>query len=132
MSTKGSMKRIAEEYFRRLDAKDPTITELFADNFTFLYPGFGVGRGRDQFAEVMTAIGNIAEKIIHDSTDYIFIEGETHLAVEGTTSGVTASGFSWTAGSTEAGRFCNIFEIRDGLIARLHVYLDPSFLRTTG
>jgi hypothetical protein len=47
--------------------------------------------------------------------------------ISSTTKGVLKSGERWAAGSTPAGRFCNIFEFRNGLIARLHVYLDPDY-----
>ncbi len=35
----------------------------------------------------------------------------------------------WQAGSPQwgAGRFCNIFEIWDFKIQRLHIYLDPDY-----
>ena len=32
------------------------------------------------------------------------------------------------AGKTPGGRFCNVFEFRDNLIARVHVYLDPDYV----
>src|SRR6266403_1544710 len=75
---------VAREYFKRLDAGDDAILDLF------------------------TGSGNC-------------------LAVEGTTSGVLKDGQKWAAGETPAGRFCNIFEFRKGLISRLHVYLDPDY-----
>lgn len=30
-------------------------------------------------------------------------------------------------GVTQAGRFCDVFEIRDGKIQRLYIYLDPDY-----
>ena len=38
------------------------------------------------------------------------------------------SGTSWAGGVTPGGRFCNVFEFRDGRIARLHVYLVPDYV----
>jgi len=49
------------------------------------------------------------------------------VAVEGTTRGRTKSGQKWAGGDTPGGRFSSIFEIKDGLITRMHVYLDPDY-----
>ena len=35
--------------------------------------------------------------------------------------------WTWTAGVTPAGRFCNAFGFKDGKIARLRIYLDPDY-----
>jgi hypothetical protein len=43
------------------------------------------------------------------------------------TSGITAGGVSWRGGQTHAGRFCNIFEVRNFAIERCFIYLDPDY-----
>lgn len=67
------------------------------------------------------------KSITHDYAyfNYIF-QGDT-VVVEGTSSGVTTNGKEWRAGVTHAGRFCNVFEIRDSKINRLFIYLDPDY-----
>jgi hypothetical protein len=67
------------------------------------------------------------EWIQHDFTNYNFIATGPYVVVEGTTRG-RMRGENWSAGETPGGRFCNVFEFRDDLIARVHVYLDPDYL----
>ena len=49
------------------------------------------------------------------------------VVVEGTSFGTTASNAKWRAGVTHAGRWCDVFEIRDFLIQRVFIYLDPDY-----
>lgn len=49
------------------------------------------------------------------------------MVVEGLSSGALRSGVAWRAGTTHAGRWCDVFEIRDFRIQRCHVYLDPDY-----
>ena len=57
----------------------------------------------------------------------ILCVGES-VVVEGFEQGVTAEGVAWPIPGRSDGRFCNVFEFRDGLIRRLHIYVDPDFL----
>ncbi|GAB6986540.1 hypothetical protein JCM10369A_30640 [Nocardioides pyridinolyticus] len=50
--------------------------------------------------------------------------------MEGTSSGRAVDGAEWRAGVTRAGRWCDVFEIRDGRIHRPFVYLDPDYADT--
>jgi len=61
------------------------------------------------------------------SFNWIF-SGSDLLAVEGTSHGEHADG-PWRAGVPEwgAGRWCDVFEIRDFLIQRCFIYLDPDY-----
>ena len=68
------------------------------------------------------------ETVEHDFSTYTYIPSGSHLVVEGTTRGTTKSGKAWTGGETPGGRFCNVFEFRDGLISRVHIYLDPDYV----
>jgi hypothetical protein len=64
----------------------------------------------------------------HHVEDFVFIESGRLLAVEGTSEGVGPDGETWHGGRTSGGRFCTVFEFDDdGLIRRMHVYLDPDF-----
>jgi hypothetical protein len=51
---------------------------------------------------------------------------EDAFACEGTSAGVHRDG-SWRAGLTHAGRWCDVFEVRDFLIQRCFIYLDPDY-----
>ena len=98
--------------------------ELFAPDFQFFVPKYGIGRGAKQFFEMAGATG--VQQVTHQISDLVFIESGNMVAVEGTTEGVGADGVRWKAGETPGGRFCSIFEFDNrGLITRMHVYLDP-------
>jgi hypothetical protein len=47
--------------------------------------------------------------------------------VEGTSSGKLKNGATWKAGETPAGHFVNVFEIKNGKISRMYIYLDPDY-----
>ena len=55
------------------------------------------------------------------------LDGDT-VVVEGTSTGETADGTEWRPdGSPGGGRWCDVFEVRDGEIQRLFIYLDPDY-----
>ena len=116
---------VAAEYFRMLDAGDARLFDLFTEDAEFYYPKYGRGVGKAALGEIAAQLGKIRTQVEHDVDSYLFIGAGDRVAVEGTTRGVLQDGRRWAAGETPAGRFCNVFEFRDGLIKRLHVYLDP-------
>ena len=118
---------LTKEYFIRGDAKRPDLLELFHPDFQLYFPKFGIGRGPEAFLQMVSGFAGELESIEHDFTHYNFIATGPTVVVEGTTRGMM-KGQSWAAGETPGGRFCNVFEFRDGLIARIHVYLDPDYL----
>src|SRR5260370_29039816 len=98
--------------------------ELFAPDFQFFVPKYGIGYGAEQFFEMAGATG--VKQVTHHISDLVFIESGDMVAVEGTTEGVATDGVRWKVGQTPRGRFCSIFEFDNrGLIVRMHVYLDP-------
>jgi ketosteroid isomerase-like protein len=115
-----------KEYFRRSDAQDPRLVDLFHKDLQFYFPKFGIGRGPESVMKMVAGFAGDLEAIEHDFSKYLFIARDPFVVVEGTTKG-RMHGVSWEAGVTPAGRFCNVFEFRDGLIARCHVYLDPDY-----
>src|SRR5258706_9174193 len=117
---------LAKEYFIRGDARRPDLLALFHPDFQLYFPKFGIGRGPESFLKMVSGFTDL-ESIEHDFSTYTFIGKGSHVVVEGTTRG-RMKGKSWAAGETPGGRFCNVFEFRDGLIARVHVYLDPDYL----
>ena len=67
------------------------------------------------------------ERIVHDYANFNWImTGTDTFAVEGTSAGVHQEG-PWRAGVNHAGRWCDVFEIRDFLIQRCFIYLDPDY-----
>ncbi|ROZ75094.1 nuclear transport factor 2 family protein [Ramlibacter sp. WS9] len=118
---------LAKEYFIRGDAQRPDLLDLFHADFELYFPKFGIGRGPESFLQMASGFAGDLEAIEHDFTQYNFIATGPYVVVEGTTRG-RMKGKAWSAGETPGGRFCNVFEFRDGLIARVHVHLDPDYL----
>ena len=123
----GDMREIAREYFRRLDVGDEKLFDLFSEDAQIYFPKFGFGKGRAALIEILTGLGGLVEVIEHDVRGFLYTVSGNVVVVEGTTKGKLKSGESWSAGETPGGRFCNVFEIHDGLIKRLNVYLDPDY-----
>jgi ketosteroid isomerase-like protein len=122
-----SPKAVAREYLRRLDAGDPTIVDLFADDATFYFPKFGLGHGKAQLLEMIGKLGEVVASIAHDTASAVFLQAGDMVVVEGVSKGVLRDGRSWEAGKTPAGRYADVFDVRDGKIVRLHVYVDPDY-----
>lgn len=119
-------KAVALEYLKRLDRGDDFF-ELFDEHIQFFFPKIGIVNGLDA---VKAAFGKIASLLAGISHDYAYfnyvVNGDT-VVVEGTSAGTTADGVAFRAGVTHAGRWCDVFEIRNGRIQRLFVYLDPDY-----
>jgi len=118
---------IVHEYFRRADAGSSTLLDLFAEDAQIYFPKYGIGNGRAGLLELMAGLGKFMASSHHPSENFLFIRDGNRIVAEGATSGRLVDGTSWNAGTTPAGRFCNVFEFRGGLISRLHVYLDPDY-----
>lgn len=117
-----------KEYFIRLDAARADLFELFANDFQFYFPKFGIGHGKAELAEMAQGLRTTIQSVLHDMGALKFLAGSGFVVVEGTTTGVHADGTHWAGGATPGGRFCNVFEFRDdGLIQRMHIYLDPDY-----
>ena len=116
---------IVKEYIRRIDRND-FPAELFAEGFQFYVPKFGIGHGIGDFMEMAAGFTPAYHGISH-VIDLIADCGRAVL-LEGRTSGEDAAGIAWRGGETPGGRFCSVFEFDDeGLIARMHIYLDPDY-----
>lgn len=117
--------KAVKEYIRRVDQND-FPAELFASGFQFYVPKFGIGNGAAEFMEMAVGFMSAYHGVSHN-IDLIADCGSIVL-VEGRTSGEDIQGNVWRGGETPGGRFCSIFEFDgDGLIARMHIYLDPDY-----
>ena len=100
--------------------------ELFTEDFQFFVPKFGVGRGMADFGAMAGGVG--MKRIRHHVDEFLVIEQGDRVAVEGATEGLTGDDVEWRGGRTPAGRFASIFVFNsEGLIERMHIYLDPDF-----
>ncbi len=117
---------VAKEYFIRSDAQDPRLMELFHPDLQFYYPKFGIGHGPQSVLDMVSGFTGQLEAIEHDKANLLYVARDPYVIVEGTSRG-RLNGVDWDGGQTAGGRFCNVFEFRDGLIVRCHVYLDPDY-----
>lgn len=124
--TDDQRKQLALEYLKRLDTGGDVL-ELFDERAQVYFPKCPLADGHDEIGALFGKIGSIVASVTHDYAYLNFVgQGDT-LVVEGTSSGRTVDGAEWRAGVTHAGRWCDVFEIRDHRIQRLFIYLDPDY-----
>jgi hypothetical protein len=127
-------KSIALEFLGAIDRGGTTsdggsILDLFAEDAQMCFPKWGVAEGREQIGQLLADLGSTLTSIEHDYATFTWIfSGGDILVAEGTSSGEHRDG-SWRAGAPDwaAGRWCDVFEIRDSLVQRVFVYLDPDY-----
>jgi hypothetical protein len=127
-------KSVAIEYFKAFDRSGVTSTgesilELFATDAVVYFPKWGIARGREEIGRMFADLGSKFRSISHHTEHFNWIfSGSDLLACEGTSHGEHVDG-PWRVGVPEygAGRWCDIFEIRDWLIQRVFIYLDPDY-----
>jgi ketosteroid isomerase-like protein len=133
-TTDQERKAIALEYLKAFDNAGVTesggsILELFAKDAQVYFPKWGVATGRDEIGRMFGDVGATIKAILHDYDTFNYVmTGTDTFAVEGTSVGEHRDG-PWRAGQPEhgAGRWCDVFEVRDGLIQRCFIYLDPDY-----
>lgn len=113
------------DYFRKVDAKDPGLLDLFTDDVEFFFPKFGTARGKTAVARFGERIAQEAAKLTHDIDGFVFTVEGCRVVVEGREWGVTAGGREWPDGEVSQGRFANVFEFDGPLISRTYIYVDP-------
>jgi hypothetical protein len=127
-------KSVALEYLKAFDNGGVTSTggsilDLFADDAQVYFPKWGLATGKDQIASLFSDVGGSLKSITHDYShfNWVFSGGDT-IVCEGTSHGEHRDG-RWRAGVPEwgAGRWCDVFEIRDFKIQRCFIYLDPDY-----
>ncbi len=125
-------KSVALEYLKAFDNKGVTSTgggilDLFADEAQVFFPKWGLATGKKEVGKLFTDFGGLLREIRHDYATFNFImTGSDVFACEGTSYGVHQDG-PWRAGVTHGGRWCDVFEVRDFLIQRCFIYLDPDY-----
>jgi ketosteroid isomerase-like protein len=119
---------VVSQYFLRLDAGRDDLLALFSEDCQFYFPKFGVKTGRSAVTEFLQGILTTVASAVHHIDPGRYIVSGDHVVVEGLTTGAMKNGEAWQGGRTPGGRFCNVFEVRDGLIRRLFIYLDPDYV----
>ncbi len=121
--TDDERKSVASEYLKGLDTgKD--IFPLFAEDAEVFFPNWGVALGIDSIKNLFADLGGMVEDFKHHHA-YInwIIQGDMVVA-EGSSEGKLKTGETWSDS-----KWCDVFEIRDGKIKRLYIYLDPEYSR---
>lgn len=128
------MKSVVIEYLKAFDNGGVTSTggsilDLFADDAQVYFPKWGLATGKDQIGQMFGDIGGTLKSIVHHYSDFTWIfSGGDMLVCEGTSHGEHNDG-PWRADVPQwaAGRWCDVFEIRDWKIQRCFIYLDPDY-----
>jgi hypothetical protein len=132
--TNEERKAIVLGYLRAVDNQGVTetgqsILDLFADDAIVHYPKWGIARGKAEIGRMLMDVSTLLQSVNHhhDKVNWIF-SGDDTVVCEGTSHGVHRDG-PWQADTLSwgAGRWCDVFEIRDYLIHRCFVYLDPDY-----
>lgn len=127
-------KSVALEYFKSMDQGGVTsdgqsMFTLFDERAQAYFPKWGLANGRAEIEKMFGEVGSTLKGITHHyaTFNWIFSGGDL-VVVEGTSHGEHRDG-AWHAGQPESapGRFCDVFEIRDFLIQRVFIYLDPDY-----
>ena len=127
-------KSVALEYFKSMDNGGVTVDgqsmfTLFDARAQAYFPKWGLANGRAEIEKMFGDVGSTLKGITHHyaTFNWVFSGGDV-LVCEGTSHGEHRDG-AWRAGLPEsaAGRFCDVFEIRDFLIQRVFIYLDPDY-----
>jgi hypothetical protein len=127
-------KQVALEYLKGFDnggvtSSGRSILDLFAPDAQVYFPKWGLAKGREQIGKLFSDVGGTIKSIAHHDSEFNWIfSGCDLLVCEGTSHGEHVDG-PWRAGNPEwgAGRWCDVFEIRDDLIQRCFIYLDPDY-----
>src|SRR5213595_2878291 len=108
-------KSVALEYLKAFDnggvtSSGASILDLFASDAQVYFPKWGLATGRDQIGKLFGDVGGTLKSIQHHyaSFHWVFSGGDV-VVCEG------------------ASHWCDVFEIRDWLIQRCFIYLDPDY-----
>lgn len=116
-------KTVANEYLKNLD-NGKEIFHLFSEDAEVFFPNWGTATGIDQIKKLFTDLSSKVEIFRHHHAYINWIISEDKVVAEGSSEGKLKSGESWTDS-----KWCDVFEIRDGKIHRLYIYLDPEYSR---
>ncbi len=127
-------KSVALEYLKGFDnggvtSTGASILDLFADDAQVYFPKWGLATGKDEIGRLFSEVGTTIKSIRHHYADFNWVFSDTDVVVcEGTSHGEHRDG-PWRAGEPDwgAGRWCDVFEIRDFKIQRCFIYLDPDY-----
>ena len=126
-------KSVALEFLKAGDNGGVTSTggsvlDLFADDAQLYFPNWGLATGKEQISRFLSDLGGTLKHAEHHYAQINWVFSADTVVCEGTSHGEHRDG-PWRASMPEwgAGRWCDVFEIRDWKIQRIFVYLDPDY-----
>lgn len=122
-------REVAIAYFKAVDGGGDVLS-LFAEDAYAFFPKHPYARSKQEIGELVGHIAPLWKSIQHTIALFNFFEQGDTVVVEGSSRGELqddAGGGTWTETEGFGGRFCNVFEVRDSKIQRLHIYLDPDY-----
>ena len=123
------VRRSSRVYNGGVTSSGGSILELFATDAQVYFPKWGLAVGREQIGKLFGEVGGTLKSIVHHFSEFNWIfSGSDFVVCEGTSHGEHRDG-PWRAGAPDwaAGRWCDVFEIRDWQIQRCFIYLDPDY-----
>jgi ketosteroid isomerase-like protein len=118
---------VVKAYFRKGDAGDPTILDMFTNDIELRFPKYGTRFGKAAVGIFVQGLLTQLRSLKHFPDEYVYVATGDVVVVEGWETGVLKDGTSWPVVGCSDGEFCNVFRFRDDLISHLHVYVDPDF-----
>ena len=116
-----------KDYFRKGDAGDATLLEIFTDDIELYFPKFGTRTGKAAVAAFVQGLLGQVQSLRHYPDRYTYVASGDFVVVEGWESGVMKDGTAWPVPGRSDGRFCNVFRFRGDRVSHLHIYVDPDF-----
>lgn len=116
-----------KDYFRKGDAGDAALLEMFTEDIELYFPKFGTRTGKPAAADFVQGLLGQLQSLQHDPDQYTYVASGDIVVVEGRESGVMKDGTVWPVPGRSDGRFCNVFRFRGDKISHLHIYADPDF-----
>jgi ketosteroid isomerase-like protein len=116
-------KSIAWEYLKALDTGKEFL-HLFDEDAEVFFPNWGVARGASEYIKLFNELSNLVEVFKHHHAYINWIMQGDMVVAEGSSEGKLKSGETWSDS-----KWCDVFEIREGKIKRLYIYLDPEYSR---
>ena len=106
-----------------------SILDLFAEDAQVYFPKWGLANGKEEIGQMFGDIGSTLKSILHHYSHFNYIFSGSELVVsEGPAKANIATGHGGPARPRRgAGRWCDVFEIRDWKIQRCFIYLDPDY-----
>ena len=125
-------KSVALEYLKAFDNKGVTsnggsILDLFADDAQVFFPKWGLATGKKQIGQLFTDFGG-GIRAHPARLRHLQLDHDRHGPVRGRGNQRWRACLKASGGrGIHAGRWCNVFEVRDFLIQRCFIYLDPDY-----